>query len=175
MKAQGLQVGRKRVARLMRCEGLVGVSRRRGVRTTIRDRQHRPAPDLVERRFVAEAPDRLWVAFVPTWAGFLYLAVVLDAFSRRIVGWAMSNDLKSRQVGRTVALEQAGNGVRHRDLPLKESRGSSGTRQRDSSNWAFLDREESALGSLEENHEEECPDDGAGIGRRHDPVHAGAY
>ena len=108
LKAQGVQVGRKRVARLMRCAGLVGVSRRRGVRTTIRDREDRPAPDLVERNFVAEAPDQLWVAditYVPTWTGFLYLAVVLDAFSRRIVGWSMSNDPKSRLV--LDALEMA--------------------------------------------------------------------
>jgi putative transposase len=101
LKAQGVQVGRKRVARLMRREGLCGVSRRRGPRTTIRDREERPAPDLVEHTFVAEAPDQLWVADItdiPTWAGFLYLAVVLDAFSRRIVGWAMAINLKSRLV-----------------------------------------------------------------------------
>ena len=58
----------------------------------MRDREARPAPDLVERNFVAAARDRLWVAditYIPTWAGFLYLAVVLDTFSRRIVGWAM--------------------------------------------------------------------------------------
>src|SRR3954452_23803141 len=85
----------------MRHAGLCGVSRRRGPRTTIRDREERPAPDLVERNFAAEAPDQLWVAditYIPTWAGFLYLAVVLDAFSRRTVGWAMSNSLKSRLV-----------------------------------------------------------------------------
>ena len=61
----------------------------------------RPASDLVDRNFRADAPDRLWVAdiaYVPTWAGFLYLAVVLDAFSRRIVGWAMGSDLRTRLV-----------------------------------------------------------------------------
>ena len=71
----------------MRQAGLVGISRRRGPRTTQRDRRAERAPDLVERNFTAEAPDRLWVAditYIPTWAGFLYLAVVLDAFSRRI-------------------------------------------------------------------------------------------
>ena len=69
----------------MREAALAGVSRRKGPRTTRRDPQARPAPDLVERRFVAEAPDRLWVAditYVPTAVGFLYLAVVLDVFSR---------------------------------------------------------------------------------------------
>ena len=61
----------------------------------------RPASDLVDRNFRAAAPDRLWVAditYVPTWAGFLYLAVVLDAFSRRIVGWSMGLDLKTQIV-----------------------------------------------------------------------------
>ena len=61
----------------------------------------RPAPDLVERDFTAPGPDRLWVAditYVPTWAGFLYLAVVLDAFSRRVVGWAMANHLRTELV-----------------------------------------------------------------------------
>jgi transposase InsO family protein len=73
----------------MRAAGLVGVSRRKWITTTVRDRDARPAPDLVERNFVAPGPNRLWVAditYSPTWAGFLYLAVVLDAFSRRIVG-----------------------------------------------------------------------------------------
>jgi putative transposase len=99
--AAGIQVGRKRVARLMRAAGLCGVSRRRWVTTTVRDRAARPAPDLVERNFVAAAPNRLWVAditYIPTWAGFLYLAVVLDTFSRRIVGWAMETHLRTELV-----------------------------------------------------------------------------
>ena len=99
--AQRRRVGRKRVARLMRAAGLAGISRRKGVRTTRRDSRARPAPDLVQRDFTADAPDRLWVAditYVPTWAGFLYLAVVLDAFSRRIVGWAMANHLRTSLV-----------------------------------------------------------------------------
>ncbi len=98
LQAEGIHVGRKRVARLMRQAGLAGASRRKGCWTTIRDRDARPAPDLVQRQFAAEGPDRLWVAdatYIPTWAGFLYLAVVLDAFSRRIVGWAMANHLRT--------------------------------------------------------------------------------
>src|SRR2546427_4609250 len=86
---------------LMRALGLAGVSRRKGTRTTIRDRDARPAPDLVDRDFTAAAPDRLWVAditYVPTWAGFLYLAVVLDAWSRRVVGWAMATHLRTALV-----------------------------------------------------------------------------
>ena len=85
----------------MREAGLAGVSRRRQARTTIRDERVRPAADLVDRHFRAEKPNQLWVAditYVPTWAGFLYLAVVLDAFSRRVVGWAMSIDLRAQIV-----------------------------------------------------------------------------
>jgi putative transposase len=98
---QGIRVGIKRVARLMRAAGLRGVSRRNWIVTTVRDRQARPAPDLVERNFTATAPNRLWVAditYIPTWAGFLYLAVVLDVFSRRIVGWAMETYLRTELV-----------------------------------------------------------------------------
>jgi transposase InsO family protein len=85
----------------MKAKGLAGVSRRKGCRTTSRDASARPAPDLVERAFAAEAPDRLWVTditYVPTWEGFLYLAVVLDVFSRRIVGWAMAAHLQTELV-----------------------------------------------------------------------------
>ncbi len=98
---QGIRVGRKRIARLMRAAGLAGTSRRKWVRTTRRDKRVRPAPDLVKRDFSADAPDRLWVAditYIPTWAGFLYLAVVLDAFSRRIVGWSMATHLRKELV-----------------------------------------------------------------------------
>jgi len=97
----GVRVGRKRVERLMKATGLKGVSRRKFVTTTERDERVRPARDLVDRNFYAAAPNILWVAditYVPTWAGFLYLAVVLDAFSRRIVGWAMGNNLQAQLV-----------------------------------------------------------------------------
>jgi putative transposase len=95
LREVGVHVGRKRVARLMRAAGIVGVSRRRFVVTTTRDGA-RQAPDLVDRTFVADAPNTLWVAditYIPTWSGFLYLAIVLDVFSRRIVGWSMSTTL----------------------------------------------------------------------------------
>jgi putative transposase len=100
LAAKGILVGRKRIARLMSQAGLAGVSRRKFVVTTVKDGS-RQAPDLVEREFTAEAPDRLWVAditYIPTWAGFLYLAVVLDAFSRRIVGWSMATTLATQLV-----------------------------------------------------------------------------
>jgi putative transposase len=98
---EGWLVGRKRVARLMRVAGLRGVSPRRWTTTTVRSLEARAAPDLVKRAFVAPAFDRLWVAditYVPTWAGFLYLAIVLDACSRRVVGWAMANHLRTELV-----------------------------------------------------------------------------
>ena len=81
---RGYAAGRERVTRLMRRAGLRGISRRKGARTTTRDARARAAPDLVERDFTTDAPDGLWVAditYIPTWAGFLFLAVVLDAFS----------------------------------------------------------------------------------------------
>jgi len=99
--AQGQRVGLKRVARLMSQAGLEGVSRRRGTTTTQHDEHARPAPDLVERDFTARGPDQLWVAditYIPTWAGFLYLAVVLDVWSRRVVGWAMASHLRTELV-----------------------------------------------------------------------------
>jgi len=109
LQADGGRHGRKRIARLMRAAGLVGASRRRdGVTTTRRDKDARPAPDLVDRNFVASKPNQLWVAditFVPTAGGFLYLAVVLDAWSRKIVGWSMANHLRAELV--LAALEMA--------------------------------------------------------------------
>ena len=99
--AHGERISRKRVARLMKAAGLEGVSRRKGVRTTVRCPQACPAPDLVERDFEIPGPDQLWVAhitYIPTWAGFLYLAVVLDAWCRKVVGWAMGTSLHTQIV-----------------------------------------------------------------------------
>jgi putative transposase len=97
LRDEGTRVARKRVARLMRKAGLRGVSRRRGfVITTRRDPKQRPAPDLVNRKFVADGANQLWVAdmtYVPTWAGFIFLATVLDVWSRRIVGWAIGEQM----------------------------------------------------------------------------------
>ncbi len=108
LRARGVRVGKKRVARLMRAARITGVSRRRGPTTTIRSKGERRGPDLVARDFSAEAPDALWVAditYVPTGSGFLYLSVVLDAFSRRVVGWAMAGHLRSELV--LAALDMA--------------------------------------------------------------------
>ncbi len=97
----GHRVGRKRVARLMRAANLRGITLRRFVCTTTREAVISPTADLVERQFAATEPDRLWVAditYVPTWSGFLYLAVVLDVWSRRVVGWAMATYLRTEIV-----------------------------------------------------------------------------
>ncbi len=99
--------------------------RRGGPVTTRRDQRARPAPNLVDRNFVAEAPNRLWVAditYLPTAAGFLYLAVVLDAFSRRIVGWAMANHLRSDLV--LDALQMAVGQRKPRDVIHHSDQGS---------------------------------------------------
>jgi putative transposase len=88
LRAAGIRVGRKRVARIMRQNGLRGVSRRKWTTTTVRDRAAVAAPDLVKRDFQVQGPNQLWVAditYVPTWTRFLYVAVVLDAWSRRVV------------------------------------------------------------------------------------------
>jgi len=94
LRATAVRCGRKRVARLLRDAGLVGCHRRKGTITTRRGAESVPAADRVQRDFTAVAPNRLWVADItdiPTWMGFLYLAVVLDVFSRRIIGWAMAD------------------------------------------------------------------------------------
>jgi putative transposase len=98
---QGLHVGRKRVARLMRAADLRGVSRRKVPRTTQRRPEAQPIPDLVQRNFTVSHPNELWVAditYIATWTGFLYLAVVVDAWSRRVVGWAMATHLRTELV-----------------------------------------------------------------------------
>jgi putative transposase len=97
----GIRVGCKRVARLMREARLRGVTQKRFVTTTVRAEASATVVDLVVRQFKAEGPDRLWVAditYVPTWAGFLYLAIVLDVWSRKVVGWAMETHLRTELV-----------------------------------------------------------------------------
>jgi len=101
LQAEGIHIGEERVARLMKAAGLRGVSRRKRPSTTTREESARPAPDLVDRDFTASRPDELWVAditYVPTQVGYLYLAVVLDAFSRRVVGWSMADHLRTELV-----------------------------------------------------------------------------
>ena len=96
LRHTGVRCGRKRVARLMRQAALHGCRARRRTRTTRSDPAHVPAPNLVERHFTVVQLDQLWVGditYIPTWEGWLYLAVILDACSRRVVGWAMEDRL----------------------------------------------------------------------------------
>jgi putative transposase len=104
----GVRVGRKRVERLMRRAGLSGQIKRRRGKTTIRVQGVRTASDLVERDFNPVASNRLWAAditYIRTWEGWLYLASVMDCYSRRIVGWAIADHLRAELV--VDALEMA--------------------------------------------------------------------
>jgi putative transposase len=106
--ADGERVGRKRVERLMRQAGISGLVARKRGRTTIRVPGVRVCEDLVDRAFLAAAPDRLWVAditYLRTWEGWLYLVAVQDVYSRRIVGWAMADHMRTELV--TDALQMA--------------------------------------------------------------------
>jgi putative transposase len=107
LRDRGVVCSRKRVARLLRLAGLQGCHRRKGPAAPRRTPGPPPAPDLVQRQFTAAAPDRLWVAditSVPTGAGFRSLAVVLDVHSRRVVGWAMADHLRTELVIDAVAM-----------------------------------------------------------------------
>ncbi len=117
----GRRVGIRHVSRLMRKAGIAGVSRRRFCVTTTRDGSS-AKPDLVERKFEADGPNKLWVAditYVPTWAGFLFLAVVIDVWSRKVVGWATANHLRTELVlaalDTAIAQRQPTNVICHSD------------------------------------------------------------
>lgn len=120
LRDRGIRAGRARIGRLMRLARLRGTDLRRFVVTTARDQRERPAPDLVNREFVADGPNQLWVAdatYIPTWAGFIYLAIVLDVWSRRVVGWAiretLHTDLMLAALNMALEQRQPGDGVIH--------------------------------------------------------------
>ena len=126
LRDEGTRVGCKRIARLMRAAGIRGVSRRRGfVVTTQRDPKRPAAPDLVKRQFTAAGPNQLWVAdmtYVPTWGGFIFLAIVLDVWSRRVVGWAIGEQMSADLV--LAALNMAITQRRPRDVIHHSDHGS---------------------------------------------------
>jgi putative transposase len=104
----GERIARKRVERLMRQAGLSGLIAKKRGKTTIRVPGVRVCEDLVDRAFMAAAPDRLWVAditYLKTWEGWLYLVAVQDVYSRRIVGWSMADHMRTELV--TDALQMA--------------------------------------------------------------------
>ncbi len=145
LRAQGERHGRKRIARLMRDAGLVGACHRQGGPTTTRrDKEARPAPDLVDRNFTVSAPNQLWIAditYLPTAAGFLYLAVVPDVWSRKpdaerpseVVGWSMANHLRAELV--LDALEMAVGQRRPKDVVHHSDQGSQGGFKLSSQHW----------------------------------------
>ncbi len=101
LSANGIRVGRHKVARLMRLERLRGCPRRRFRVTTQRDPRHTVARNLLKQNFSSDAPNRIWgadITYIPTHQGWLYLAVVMDLYSRRIVGWSMSRWMSRRIV-----------------------------------------------------------------------------
>ncbi len=116
-------VGRNRVARLMKLAGLTGCHRKAYVRTTRQDEAAATAPDLVERHFISDSPDRLWVAdftYVPTNEGWLYLAFVLDTYSRTAVGWSMAEHMRAELVVDALSMavsrrKPAGGLIHHSD------------------------------------------------------------
>lgn len=117
LKRRGMTTRRKRVARLMRDAGIVGVTRRSKYRTTVREPGTRPAPDLVDRAFEAEGPNQLWVAditHIPTRSAPLFLAMVLDVWSRKVVAWATSTRMPAELV--IAALDMAVARRRPRDV-----------------------------------------------------------
>jgi putative transposase len=141
---QGIVAGHNRIARLMRLYGLRGVSRRRGwCVTTRRDKDRQPAPDLVQRRFEATDINQLWVAdmtYIPTWAGFGYLAVVLDVFSRKIVGWAFGQrqtaDLVLAALNMALLTRKPASVIHHSDQGSTPAWSSASAAPR----WAFAPR-----------------------------------
>ena len=128
---EGVEVARCTVERLMRQEGLKGVVRGETKRTTIPDDSAARPADLVDRSFEADRPDRLWlsdITYVPTWSGFVYAALVIDAYSRFVVGWRVSNSSANRPGARRARASTLGPATRH-SLPRPAAGASLGRRR----------------------------------------------
>ena len=113
LRAQGQEVGRKRVARLMKAAGLRGRRPTRWVRTTTPEPTPPAIPDRVHGQFTAPVPDALWIGditYIGTWEGWLYLATVLDVFSRRVIGWALADHMRASLVGDALTMAIATRG-----------------------------------------------------------------
>jgi len=120
LRSLGLMCSQNRVARLMHAEGVRAKQTRRFRATTRRNKAHRAAPNVLKRDFAADRPNQKWLAdisYIPTREGWLYLAVILDLYSRQIVGWAMSNrmttDLTLEALRMAILLRQPGPGLIH--------------------------------------------------------------
>ena len=101
LRARGRKVSRKRVARIMRQKGIYGRRRRKFKKTTDSNHKHPVADNVLDRNFTVDKPDKVWVAditYVRTVEGWLYLAVIIDLFSRRVVGWSMADHMRTELV-----------------------------------------------------------------------------
>ncbi|WP_345409097.1 IS3 family transposase [Amycolatopsis samaneae] len=133
----GLPVNRKRVERLMREAGIQGLYRRRRTWTTIRDPNADLSPDLVNRQFIVDAPDRLWITDItehPTEDGKLYCAAVMDAYSRLIIGWSIANHMRTELVTDALGMAILRRNPEHNTTILHSDHGSQYT------SWAFGQR-----------------------------------
>ena len=125
----GYEIGRDQVARLMRSAGICGVTRRRRARTTVRDPSAQRPGDLVNRDFTAPSPNRLWVTdltVVATRTGAAYVCVIVDAFSRLIVGWRVAAHMRTEMVLDAVEMARRGRGARIEGLTVHSDAGSQG-------------------------------------------------
>ena len=123
----GHDIGRDQTARLMRLLDIRGVSRSRRVRTTRRDDEADRPPDLVERDFTADRPNRLWVTdltFVSTWQGVAYVCFIVDAYSRRIVGWRVAGHMRTEMVLDALEMARWSRGTRLEGLVAHSDAGS---------------------------------------------------
>jgi transposase InsO family protein len=123
----GIDIGRDQTRRLMRKAAIQGARRSKRVRTTRRDQSAGRHPDLVERRFTATEPNRLWVTdltFVPTWAGVAYVCFITDAFSRMIVGWRVAGHMRTPMVLDAIEWARWTRGQHHDELRCHSDAGS---------------------------------------------------
>jgi putative transposase len=123
----GHDIGRDQVARLMKTLGIEGVRRGRRIRTTRPDDQADRSPDLVDRNFTADRPNRLWVTdltFVPTWQGVAYVCFIVDAFSRMIVGWRVASNMRTAMVLDALEMARWSRGTRLEGLVAHSDAGS---------------------------------------------------
>jgi putative transposase len=123
----GHTIGRDQVGRLMKALDIEGVSRRRRVRTTRPDAKATRPPDLVERDFTADRPNRLWVTdltYVPTWQGVAYGCFIIDAFSRQIVGWRVASNMRTQMVLNALEMARWARGTRLEGLVAHSDAGS---------------------------------------------------
>jgi transposase InsO family protein len=123
----GIDIGRDQTRRLMRKAQIQGARRSKRVRTTRRDQNAGRHPDLVQRRFTATEPNRLWVTdltFVPTWAGIAYVCFITDAYSRMIVGWRVAGHMRTPMVLDAIEMARWNRGTHHDDLRCHSDAGS---------------------------------------------------